>query len=154
MWDMIFWVVICVSICNALIVILTKHFIKGWVEGDITEYFALKAQKRDRDYQTRLRAELVAELLAEWTSPNEDLKKLRELTFKAFLWLPKDVAEKLSELLSHKQGDIRTVLSQVRQILLEEGKDNKLDPLSIITFDHTPKETEIEKRTGRNGSAL
>ncbi|MEK0167954.1 hypothetical protein [Pseudescherichia vulneris] len=154
MWDMILWVVICVSICNALIVILAKHFIKGWVEGDIAEYFALKAQKRDRDYQTRLRAELVAELLAEWTSPNEDLKKLRELTFKAFLWLPKDVAEKLSELLSHKQGDIRTVLSQVREILLEEDKDNKLDPLMIITFEQTPKETEIKKRTGKNGSAL
>ena len=154
MWDMILWVIVGVSFCNGLIVILTKHFIKGWVEGDIAEYFALKAQKRDRDYQTRLRAELVAELLAEWTSPNEDLKKLRELTFKAFLWLPKDVAEKLSELLSHKQGDIRTVLSQVREILLEEDKDNKLDPLMIITFDHTPKETEIKKRTGRVDSAL
>ena len=82
----------------------------------------------------RQKAVLVAELLAEWISHPEDVKKLNQLTFEAFIWLPKETALKLSDLLSHKSNliTIREVLAEVRTILL--GEEETINPDSIIAF--------------------
>lgn len=147
MEDLLQWAFIAlISLVNGAIILFGKSYVKGWVEGDIAEYFKLRAEKRDRDYQIRLKAELVAELLAEWHTSNQDRKKLRELTFKAFLWLPKDLALKLSSLLSHgsPRVDIRDVVIDVRRLLLDENESEGLDKNMIITFPLSSKE-ETEK---------
>lgn len=88
----------------------------------------------------RQKAALVAELLAEWTSYPNDYKKLNQLTLEAFMWLPKETALKLSDLLSHEQGasSVRDILAEVRTILL--GVDETIPASSIILFSK-PKTT-------------
>ena len=84
--------------------------------------------------------------MARWLSPSEDKKKHREHTFKAFLWLPKDIAEELSGVLSHKSGDYRKLIGMVREHLLEEEiASEKLDYINVIGFGLTPKENSIKK---------
>lgn len=94
----------------------------------------------------RQKAALVAELLAEWTSYPEDFKKLNQLTFEAFIWLPKETALKLSDLLSHQEGanSVKDVLTEVRTILL--GVDEAI-PASSIIFFSKPKTTVYELPT-------
>ena len=147
MTDLLLLVTIIQLVVIILIPLLAKHFVKGWVEGSISEHFAKRTEKRGQDYQTRLKAELVAELLAEWATPTEDRRKLRELTNKAFLWLPKDIAQKLSDLLSHSSEiDVRVVLLEVRQHLLDEARGSGLEKKEIITFALTSKEEEIKAK--------
>lgn len=60
-------------------------------------------------------------------------KKLNLLTFEAFLWLPDEILEDLSAVLSHSPDapDVRQVLSKVRKHLL--GSTN-LGPEKFIIF--------------------
>lgn len=61
-------------------------------------------------------------------------KKLRQLTFEAFLWLPEPLAKELSMILSHDDAalDVRDYIIQVRKFLF--GQDDDLDKNKIITF--------------------
>lgn len=84
--------------------------------------------------EIRFKAELVAELLAEWINNNEDRQKLNELSYKAFLWLPAEVAEQLSNELAHaenRQG-IRKILIETRKHLL--GASDPLTEDKVISF--------------------
>ena len=58
----------------------------------------LEAEKTRQ--QIKFKAELIAELLAEWISNPTELTKLNQLSYLAFLWLPDDIALDLSALLS------------------------------------------------------
>lgn len=60
-------------------------------------------------------------------------KKLNLLTFEAFLWLPDEILEDLSAVLSHSPDapDVRQVLSKVRKHLLEL---TNLGPGKLIIF--------------------
>ncbi len=93
---------------------------------------ALEMEKQSREI--RLKSALIAELFAEWTSLSQDRKKLRQLTFEAFLWLPEPLAKELSMILSHDDAalDVRDYIIQVRKFLL--GQDDDLDKNKIITF--------------------
>lgn len=99
---------------------------------------ALDLEKQSREI--RLKSALIAELFAEWTSVDQNRKKLRQLTFEAFLWLPEDLADELSKILSHDDAalDPRTYLIQVRKFLL--GQDDALTSEKIITFGLTNEE--------------
>ncbi|MDF2784470.1 MAG: Uncharacterized protein K0S95_1005 [Pantoea eucrina] len=92
----------------------------------------LEMEKQSREI--RLKSALIAELFAEWTSLSQDRKKLRQLTFEAFLWLPEPLAKELSMILSHDDAalDVRDYIIQVRKFLL--GQDDDLDKNKIITF--------------------
>jgi hypothetical protein len=83
---------------------------------------------------TRSRAALIADLMAEWLSDPDDRKHLNKLSFEAFLWLPKDIAEDLSKLLNHQPGakSTREILATVRNHLL--GEEEKIDSNNIIHF--------------------
>lgn len=136
---------LAVTAIIGLVVLFAKHFVKGWVEGGIGEHFSKRGEKRARETQTRLKAELVAELLAEWVSPNKDRRKLRELTNKAFLWLPKNIAIQLSDLLTNSgKTDIRKVLCEVRYYLLDESRKEGLNSTQVITYPLTPHEVDIK----------
>lgn len=93
---------------------------------------ALESEKQSREL--RLKSALIAELFAEWSSQDQDRKKLRQLTFEAFLWLPEPLATELSKILSHNPEaiDVPTYIIQVRKFLL--GEDDSLDDEKVITF--------------------
>ncbi|WP_350315661.1 hypothetical protein OHK33_11935 [Pectobacterium aroidearum] len=98
----------------------------------------LEIEKQSREI--RLKSALIAELFAEWTSYSQDRKKLRQLTFEAFLWMPEPLAKELSKILSHDDNasDVRTFLIQVRKFLL--GTGDHLTSTEIITFELSQEE--------------
>lgn len=135
------WALIsALTLINGAIVLFAKNFIKSWVNGDIGEHFKIREEIRQRDYEVRIKAALIAELFAEWTSHNSDRKRLRQLTFEAFLWLPEPLANELSDILSHQDGskNVQAYIVEVRKYLL--GQDDAFDPKEIITFGLSKEE--------------
>jgi hypothetical protein len=88
----------------------------------------------------RFKAELIAELLAVWASNPEDLTKLNQLSYQAFLWLPDDIALDLSNLLSHAEDSksVPALVAAVRKHLL--GKTD-------VTGEHIVSFVEKKIRT-------
>lgn len=87
----------------------------------------------------RLKSEIIAELVSEWIGKKDvyaEYKELNRLSFQAFLWLPSELAQELSDTLSHQDNadDIRTILIKVRKHLLDKNDD--LQPENIIVFKH------------------
>ncbi|HCP24908.1 MAG TPA: hypothetical protein DIT85_00230 [Pantoea ananatis] len=145
------WIILALQVVLFLFVIFSKSFVKGWVEGSIKEHFDKATEKRSYEQLTRLKAELVAELLAEWLTAGADRKKLRELNNKAFLWLPKDIALQLSELLTPPSNiSVEKVLSEVRAHLLNEKENDKFDPDEIVSFPLTKAEQKIRSENDVN----
>lgn len=112
---------------------------KAWVEKRIEysvkhEYDKLLL-KHEEEREVRLRAALVAELMAEWLKEDKvDFDLLNKLSFEAFLWLPTDLAVDLSDTLAHKPGadDVRVIIQKVRRHLL--GNEDTLDANHVIIF--------------------
>ena len=92
-------------------------------------------EEQKRQYEIRMRSELIAELMAEWVSHPQDMKRLRQLTNEAFLWLPSELATELSKVLSHKPDaiDYRELMVRIRKHLL--GADDELESFRFITYD-------------------
>lgn len=110
-------------------------------------------EEQKRQYEIRMRSVLIAELMAEWSSHPQDMKRLRQLTNEAFLWLPSELAAELSKVLSHKPDaiDFRELMGRIRKHLL--GADDDLENFHFITYDLTHYEIaeiarkQIEART-------
>lgn len=139
-----FWVFLFAELLLLLAFFLARNYIKSWISGSVKEHYQKSLEQRAHEHQVRLKAELVAELMAEWISAGADRKKLRELTNKAYLWLPTDIAVSMSELMATK-SNIRVVdvLTKVRSHLLDE--DNEFDPDLIVTFPLTEHEKKIRE---------
>ena len=101
------------------------------VKDDIIRDQSKAFEELRRELQIRDRAAKIADLISEWYSWPESQKQLNLLTFEAFLWLPDDILEDLSAVLSHAPDapDVRQVLSKVRKHLI--GSTN-LDPSKFI----------------------
>src|SRR5690606_25305893 len=119
-------------------------FFKLWISKKIQYAVKLRYEKQLEEvkysHTIKQKASLIAELIAEWLSKPEDRKHLNKLTFEAFLWLPKDIASDLSNLLSHKSESksVREIIVSVRKYLLEEA--DGLDAREVIVFDRDNKE--------------
>jgi len=105
---------------------------------------ALYTNYQNKVNEKRLKSEMVAELLAQWIKKDYDVDELNRLTFKTFIWLPEELAKKLSNLLAHKEVlyngeeiNVRTLIYEVRKII--HGKKDGLDKNDIIIF---PKQSE------------
>lgn len=98
-----------------------------WIGSRIDSSIKHEYDKRKAEYESELRrrerAQLVAELLAEWMStPPDDAmspdqrKKLNKLSFEATLWLPEEIASELSQVLQHdpRAPNMFDLLLQVR----------------------------------------
>lgn len=155
-------VIILTNVIWALIFIVGAIILRYWLKSTIQysvkhEYDVMleeikaakekQAEADSRQYEIRLKSALIAELMAEWITPDHDKKKLRQLTNEAFLWLPIDLANELSKVLSHKDDAIRyhTFMARVRKYLL--GDDDTLDENKFITYPLS--QTEVEKLQGR-----
>ncbi len=117
--------------------LLTSLFLfigKQWIENKFKLEFNKSLALFNNDLLIKQKSELIAELIAEWLSNSVDNKKLHELTFQAFLWLPKDIALDLSNTLSHAADakGAKEILADVRVLLL--GEDERIDANEIISF--------------------
>ena len=132
-----------IGVIGTFFVFLFKEKIKALIQYSIKYAF----DKRLEDYKTkeikRQKAILIADLLSEWISNPKDRKNLNKLTFEAFIWLPKETAMKLSDLLSLERGapQIREVLAEVRMLIL--GESEVIDFNQIIIFP-----SKVEKKEG------
>ena len=126
---------------SAVITYATKHKYDELIESIKKTNQTLQEQEKIAR-EVRMKAALISELLAEWVSKPEDMKRLRELTFEAFLWLPEDLAVELSKLLTDKQDSIglRAFLIKVRVYL---GVDDGLEDWRIVTFGLSEKEKKV-----------
>ena len=128
---------------GVLLMFLLKEKFKALIQYSIKYTF----DKKLEDYKTkeikRQKAILIADLLSEWISWPENRKKLNQLTLEAFIWLPKNMAEKLSQLLSDDKNkpQVREIVAEVRKLLLNDN-DEVIDHNIIIIF--TQKSENIE----------
>lgn len=117
------------------------YFCRKWllerVKASIKHEYDLKMLEIESQKEIRLKGEIVSELLAEWIRKEGklDYNLLNKLSFQAYIWLPKTLAEDLSNALAHKDGckDVRLLLKDIRTYL--QGKDDGLDSKHAIVFD-------------------
>ncbi|UUW70933.1 hypothetical protein [Pseudomonas oryzihabitans] len=147
-----FWSFVCSLFGAGLGTLLIGFLGKAWIENRLRasidhEYSKDLERIKDeiirdqtraieelkREIQIRDKAAKIADLISEWCSWPESRKHLNLLTFEAFLWLPDEILEDLSAVLSHspEAPDVRQVLSKVRKHLI--GTTN-LDPEKFIIF--------------------
>ncbi len=131
------------------ILTLVYFIVKEKIKAHITYSIKLQYDRLLEDYKNTLiqkqKAALVGELVAEWISFPKDRKRLNQLTLEAFMWLPKETANKLSALLSLSQDapNVKDIVEDVREIIL--GEDEKIEPGSIIIFP-AKEETKEDKK--------
>ena len=109
----------------------------GIVVAIVNYFLQRKLDEKAKKDEIRQKAILIAELIAEWDSKPEDKKRLNQLTFEAFIWLPKNLAEMLSKLLSHDKDSptSRKFIAEVRKEILE--KEEVFDENIVIHFPKT-----------------
>jgi uncharacterized protein YehS (DUF1456 family) len=128
-----------------LVLSIVIFFLRNWIERriqySVKNHYEKNLLEFKNKQEIRLKAELVADLFAEWLRDEKEIDyyRLNLLSFQAFLWLPSHIASELSKVLSHQTNgnvDVRTVLFQIRNHLLENEKegDAKLTKNEIITF--------------------
>ncbi|WP_257834499.1 hypothetical protein [Burkholderia glumae] len=120
---------------------LAKTWIEKRIEFSVEHEYSKKLSDYENKSEIRLKAELVADLMAEWIR-NEDspdyYHRLNQLSLQAFLWLPPNLAQDLSDTLAHKttSDDARTIIQKVRKHLL--GDDDSLESNAVIIFRRRP----------------
>ena len=121
----------------AILVMIYKESIKSLIQNAIKHEFDQKLEDYKAKEVKRQKAILIADLISEWLSKSSDKKRLNQLSFEAFIWLPKETALKLSKLLTWAQDspDIREVLAEVRELIL--GPEEKIDSKMIVLFPFT-----------------
>jgi len=118
----------------AAIVYVFRQSIMSYFTSSIRHKFDKKLLDYQESIERRKKAAIIAELLSEWISYPTDRKRLNQLTFEAYLWLPKDIAGKLSKTFARatEAPDIREILSDVREHLL--GEEEKIEAYIINVF--------------------
>ena len=124
---------ITIGVISFFVFIFRTWIIKK-IQYAVKHSYDKKLAEIETQKEIRHKAELIAELLAEWINKNEDKQKLNELTFKAFLWLPPEIASELSSTLTNKPDalDVRKIITKVREHLLNES--DKLPDWKVIIF--------------------
>lgn len=119
-----------------ILAFLAKTWIDKRIEFSIQHEYDKKLSKLENDLEVRRRAELVADLMAEWIKDTKELDyhRLNQLSFQAFLWLPPQLARDLSDALAHEPGsdDLRSIIHKVRKHLL--GESDNLEAHQVIVF--------------------
>ncbi len=140
------------SVSTAFLVVIlaflakTAKTAKTWaekrIEFSIKHVYDKKLVEFQNDVEIRLKAELIAELMAEWLKKPKQKDRLNRLAFQAFLWLPPHLARDLAStlMLEAKSDDVPTIIQKVRKHLLGQADD--LDSRSIIFFREDDENTQ------------
>ncbi|OHU87030.1 hypothetical protein BET10_19540 [Pseudoalteromonas amylolytica] len=114
-----------------------RSWLLARLKASIKHEYDLKKLEVEHQKEIRLKGEIVAELLAEWIRKggNLDYHQLNKLSFQAFVWLPKELAEELSSSLSHQTGaqDVRALIKNIRTYL--QGEDDGFEARDVIVFN-------------------
>lgn len=129
------------SISTVVILGFVGYILRSWIierlKASIKHEYDLKMLEVERQREIRLKSEIVADLLAQWIrkSGRLDYHELNRLSFQAFIWLPKNLAEKLSNSLSHKSAspDLRDLIKEIRTYL--QDHDDGFKAKDVIVFN-------------------
>lgn len=136
------WIqVLSSSILTVIIFGFVGYVFRSWIivrlKASIKHEYDLEILEVQRQKEIRLKSEIVSELLAQWIRKNGklDYHELNKLSFQAFIWLPKDIAEELSSSLAHKSGaqDLRVLIKKIRTYL--QGSDDGFKSQDVIVFN-------------------
>ncbi len=128
------------SLSTTIILGFVCYIARSWIierlKASVKHEYDLKLLEFETKKEIRLKAEIVAELLADWIKDEHELDyyKLNKLSFQAYIWLPEKLAEDLSNTLAKNKGskDVRLLLQDIRKHLL--GEDDHLDSKYVIVF--------------------
>ena len=122
------------SVILSGIIFLFRQKIISYIQYSTKLQFDKKLEDYKDEEIKRQKATLIAELISEWISFPKDTKRLNQLTLEAFIWLPKDTANKLSQRLANREDapDVRELVSDVRKMIL--GDNQQIDSTNIIVF--------------------
>jgi len=129
------------SVSTISILGFVVYIFRSWIierlKASIKHEYDLKMLEVEEQKEIRLKGEIVAELLAEWIRKGGklDYHQLNKLSFQAFVWLPRGLAEELSNSLAHKPGsqDVRSLIKNIRTYL--QGEDDGMESKHVIVFD-------------------
>ena len=120
-----------------VVLFLSRTWLVERLKASIQHEYDLKKLELERQKEIRLKGEIVAELLAEWIRKGRELDyhQLNKLSFQAYIWLPKNLAEKLSNSLTQQDGsdDVRKLLKEIRAFLHDD--DDGLESKHAVVFD-------------------
>jgi hypothetical protein len=126
-----------------VVAFLMRSWLLARLKASIKHEYDLKKLEIEHEREIRLKGEIVAELLAEWIRKggNLDYHQLNKLSFQAFVWLPRELAEELSNSLSHQNDrkDLRVLIKNIRTYL--QGEDDGFSAKDIIVFDEPDPQT-------------
>lgn len=130
----------------AIIIVLSLTYLKQsiravWTYSKKHEYDQ-KMLKLEEQKEMRQKSENVAELMAEWLKPEEniDFHRLNSLSMQAFLWLPVGLAEEMGKVLIHKsekKDAVRRLLKDIRTHLQEQEQEDALLHTHLVIWDKT-----------------
>ncbi|WP_339605556.1 hypothetical protein [Vibrio sp. B1-2] len=129
------------SVSTVTLLAIVAYLCRSWLierlKASIKHEYDLKMLEVESQKEIRLKGEIVAELLAEWIRKGQklDYHQLNKLSFQAFIWLPKDLAEELSNSLAQKPGsqDVRQLIKNIRTYLQDE--DDGFKSKDVIVFN-------------------
>lgn len=120
----------------AIIGYIFREWFKTRLKASIKHEYDLKILEVQHQKEIRIKGEIVSELLAQWIRKDEtiDYHELNKLSFQAFIWLPKEIAEELSKSLAHEPGaqNLRVIIKKVRTYL--QGTDDGFKSEDVIVF--------------------
>jgi len=122
-----------------LIFFLAKNWLLIRLKASIKNEYDRALKYMEFEQEIKYKSEIIAELVSQWIKGSTDYQKLNELSFKAFLWLPKELAIELSQCLSNQDNapSAKEIIAKVRENLL--GKNEVIDPNIIIHFKEKEK---------------
>lgn len=152
---------IVISVLIAYFISYFKEKAKNLAIKEDIQEITNKVESIKHDYNKQLeefkqeqlikyKSEVIAELFSEWLSWPKDRKRLNQLSFEAFLWLPDEICNELSSVLSHKPNakTFRDIHNSTRKYLL---KETTLEAWKVIYFPtkieqgENMKKLELEK---------
>lgn len=137
------------SLSTVALLSLVGYLCRNWLverlKASIKFEYDRKLIAVEHERETRLKGEVVAELLAQWIRKggNLDYYQLNRLSFQAFIWLPRELAEQLSNSLAHKPGaeDLRSLIKDLRTHL--QGSDDGFKAKDVIVFNEPDIHSDI-----------
>ena len=110
--------------------------LKTHVEGAVKHQWDKHLEEFKYEIRQRERAAMIAELIAEWDSRSDDLKRLNQLVLEACLWLPETLARDLNRILKYHPGAKfpKELVVDIRHLL--RGEKDGLRADEITHFEH------------------
>lgn len=141
------------SLLGSALGVIIGFILKKWLEARIRQSikheYDLKLERSREATLIKTKAQLIAELFAEWLSRPDDQRRLNQLTLEAFLWLPEDILHDLSNLLAHEPGapDVRDLVIRVRAHLLVDAPVGTpaLSARDVIIFSQETHAKMVER---------